>query len=66
MPTYMSIGTTTGAISAHWAEPEVISRLSAATISTSAANNTSGGRSALVSSSEPLIAVHWPRFDQEK
>ena len=62
-PTYIIIGTMTGAISAHWAEPEVMKRLSSATMATSAANMTSGGNDQCWSSSEPLMAVHTPKFD---
>ena len=63
MPTYIIIGTITGAISAHCAEPEVMNRLRTATMATSAANIKMGGSDQACSSSEPLMAVHTPRLD---
>ena len=62
-PTYMNIGTTIGAISAHWAEPEVMKRFTSATRITKAPKSSSGGRSAFCSSSEPLMAVQEPRLE---
>ena len=62
---YISIGTMTGAISAHCAEPEVTSILSTATMTTTPKKSTGAGRFQLCSRSEPLIETQMPMLDAE-
>ena len=63
VPTYIIMGTTTGATSAHCADPDVMNRLSTATMHTKNKKSRGLGRSIACSRFEPWMAVHEPRFD---
>ena len=64
MDKYMNMGTSTGAVRVHCAEPEVMNRLITEISTTMPANNTTGGTPAEPSTPAVLMASTVPMLDQ--
>ena len=65
-PSRMNIGTNTGAMIAHFAEADVMSRLMAAANATNAPSSGAPCRCTAFRKSAPVIATIAPRFDHAK